>query len=253
MNLKILLKKIIRSSISIFIRNNFNLSPVDIDTDFLNQKSSISDAFCWRTERGYKTVIKFSNLVKIFFNQNSQIKILFFTKENVKIKETIINSNNLSYEILINKEYMNGVEDYGTFYIFHNLDKIKDEAIISNRCYVGYSLNNELPSFVHGNTLVKYETSSASRKDIIKNTFFLKRQYIVQNLYSLDSQLEIYIANPTSKIINVNFDNKNFKMRPFNCKIIKTNLTKISLKSDCMFLRPIIFECKKEFLNVHHG
>ena len=89
MNLKILLKKIIRSSISIFIRNNFNLSPVDIDTDFLNQKSSISDAFCWRTERGYKTVIKFSNLVKIFFNQNSQIKILFFTKENVKIKVTI--------------------------------------------------------------------------------------------------------------------------------------------------------------------
>ena len=63
MNLKILLKKITRSSISIFIRNNLNLSPVDIDIDFLNKKTSISDAFCWRTDNGYKTVVKFSNLV----------------------------------------------------------------------------------------------------------------------------------------------------------------------------------------------
>ena len=59
MNLKILLKKITRSSISIFIRNNLNLSPVDIDIDFLNKKTSISDAFCWRTDNGYET--KFLN------------------------------------------------------------------------------------------------------------------------------------------------------------------------------------------------
>lgn len=253
MNLKILLKKITRSSISIFIRNNLNLSPVDIDIDFLNKKTSISDAFCWRTDNGYKTVVKFSNLVKMFFNQDAQIKIIFFSKQNMKIKEIILNSNNLSHEILINKEYMNGIEDYGTFFIFHNLDTVKNKTIISNRCYVGYSLNNQLPSFVHGNTLVKYENNTEYKKDIIKNTFINKRQYIVQNLYSIDSQLEIYIANPTSKIINVFFDNKIFKMKPFNCKIIKTNLNKISLKSDCMFLRPIIFESKKEFLNVHHG
>ena len=106
---------------------------------------------------------------------------------------------------------------------------------------------------VNPNIIIKYENNTEYKKDIIKNTFINKRQYIVQNLYSIDSQLEIYIANPTSKIINVFFDNKIFKMEPFNCKIIKTNLNKISLKSDCMFLRPIIFESKKEFLNVHHG
>lgn len=257
MNLKILLKKIIRSSISIFIRNNFNLSPVDIDTDFLNQKSSISDAFCWRTERGYKTVIKFSNLVKIFFNQNSQIKILFFTKENVKIKETIINSNNLSYEILINKEYMNGVEDYGTFYIFHNLDKIKDEAIISNRCYVGYSLNNELPSFVHGNTLVKSRDLNSNKvnSNFVQISPFYYQNYYIQNNFSNFDKTEICICNPTSKKIVFFVNNERFELNAWNLEII--NLSKhsklINIKSKCMFLRPIIFNYKKNFFDVYHA
>ena len=78
MNLKILLKKITRSEFSIFVRNNLNLKPVDFDIDFLKSQSSISDAFCWRTDNGYETIIRFSNLIQMFFNRTSNIKILFF-------------------------------------------------------------------------------------------------------------------------------------------------------------------------------
>ncbi len=253
MNLKILLKKITRSEFSIFVRNNLNLKPVDFDIDFLKSQSSISDAFCWRTDNGYETIIRFSNLIQMFFNRTSNIKILFFSKQNIKIKEILVTSNDLSNEILVDSNFMNGLEDYGTFFIFHTLDKIENTIIISNRCYVGYSFKKKLPSFVHGNTLTKYQTKSRLSNDIVKKTLFLKKQYIVQNLYDNDSRIELYIANPTSKTINICFDNNNFDLKPFNCKIIKTIHNKISLKSNCMFLRPIIFESKKEFINVHHG
>lgn len=253
MNLKILLKKINRSNFGIFIRNWINYKPVDLDTDFLKSKSSISDAFCWRTDNGYETIIKFSNLVKMFYNKNSSIKIIFCSKNNSIIKEKIINNTDLSNEILVNEEFMGGKKDYGSFYIFHDLENVEDETIISNRCYVGYSLKKKLPSFVHGNTLTKYETKSDTKNDIVKSTFFSKKKYIVQNLYSDESKVEIYIANPTAKKINIMFENKNYQMRSYQCRILKTQSDKISLKSNCMFLRPIVFEEKKDYLNVHHG
>lgn len=253
MNLKTLLKKITRSNISIYIRNNLNLKKVDLDTDFLTSKTSISDAFCWRTDKGYKTILNFSNLIKMFFNEKSNIKIIFYSKFNLKIKEILIESKQLSHSILIDKDFMNGLEDYGTFYIFHDLNDVDSEAVISNRCYVGYSLKNELPSFIHGNTLTKYKSNSNFKKDIVKKTLLTMNTYTVQNEYNNDSEVEIYLANPTSKNINVIFYNEKFILEPYNCKILESSQKKISLKSDCMFLRPIVFESKNNFINVHHG
>ena len=74
----------------------------------------------------------------------------------------------------------------------------------------------------------------------------------MQNLYSDESKVEIYIANQPLKI-NIMFENKNYQMRSYQCRILKTQSDKISLKSNCMFLRPIVFEAKKDYLNVHHG
>ena len=43
------------------------------------------------------------------------------------------------------------------FFIFQKkTDDLSNQEIISNRCYLGYSQNNNLYSFVHGNTLGKF-------------------------------------------------------------------------------------------------
>ena len=46
---------------------------------------------------------------------------------------------------------MNNLEDYGTFYIFHFSNSNNNS--FTNSCYTGYSQNDNLPSFVHGNTV----------------------------------------------------------------------------------------------------
>ena len=76
----------------------------------------------------------------MFYNKNSSIKIIFYSKDNSIIKEKIIKNTDLSNKILVNEEFMDGKKDYGSFYIFHDLEDVEDETIISNRCYVGYSL-----------------------------------------------------------------------------------------------------------------
>ena len=59
----------------------------------------------------------------------------------------MIMKNTIKYFLVIDKKFMNDIEDYGTFYIFHNTNS-KFNSILRNSCYTGYSLNKNLPSFV---------------------------------------------------------------------------------------------------------
>ena len=61
------------------------------------------------------------------------------------------------------------------FFLFHKfIDKEKSDIFISNRCYLGFSRNEKLYSYVHGNTLSKYvnmENLSDIKSDLVQNTF----------------------------------------------------------------------------------
>ena len=41
-------------------------------------------------------------------------------------------------------------------FIFHKFKNLSSSKIIANRCYLGFSKNENLYSFVHGNTLSRY-------------------------------------------------------------------------------------------------
>ena len=119
---------------------------------------SVSDAFAWRTDNNFKTKFKYSDILNIFYKiENSWVEFHFYSKDNKMLKKEKIENLKLSNEIEITSKYLDGLEDYGTFYIFHFSKKnIEKESIISNRCYLGYSRNENLYSFVHGNTLAKF-------------------------------------------------------------------------------------------------
>ena len=166
-SVKSFIKKFTRSDISIILRNNFHIKEVNMN--FKDYKClSVSDCFLWRTDNNFKTVFKFSDILKVFQNiNNSKVEIFFYSKDNKFLKKIHIQNLEFSNEITIDEDFLN-IKDYGNFYIYHftNNQKISDN-IIANRCYLGFSQNNNLSSFVHGNTFAKSKNIN-SKKKILK-------------------------------------------------------------------------------------
>ena len=258
--MKSLVKKLANTSVGIFLRNNLNLKPLRLKPFKKDYPTSVSDAFLWRTDNGYKTKFKYSDILNLFYKiKNSWVEFHFYSKNNDLIKIEKINNLNLSNELEISSKYLNNLEDYGTFYIYHFSESTKDlnnKDIISNRCYLGYSQNNNLYSFVHGNTFGKF-TSIFSNKtfltDIVKTSLFQNHNYTIQKYFDDFDKNELIFNNPTSKTIKFSIENKNYELKP-NCSLlveIKNSI--ISINSNCLFFRPTIFSYKNKYLDVHHS
>ena len=255
-----ILKKLARTNLGILLKNSFNFRPVVTVLPDKNYPISISDAFLWRTDNGYKTKFKYSDILNLFYKiKNSWVEFHFYSKSNELIKIEKVDNLNLSNELEISSQYLNNLEDYGTFYIYHFSKKKNDlsnKDIICNRCYSGYSQNNNLYSFVHGNIQAKF-TSIFSKEniltDIIKTSLFQNYTYTIQKYFDNFDKNELFFANPTSKTIKFSIENKNFELKPHCSLLVEIKNSIISIKSNCMYLRPTIFSYKGKYLDVHHS
>ena len=79
------------------------------------------------------------------------------------------------------------------FKLINLIDKLIQ--LISNRCYVGYSFKNNLPSFAHGNYLSKYKSigKNSISNGIIQFTLFRKNSYLIQNNFSKFDKTELFL------------------------------------------------------------
>lgn len=251
-----LIKKIGYTKLGILIRNLSGFKPVGINTTNLSENYSISDAFFWRTNDGFKTIFKFSDLLKIFFKSNmSTVQIIFYDKDYNFIKELIINSIDISNEFIIDQPFFNGLSDYGIFYIFHKTNE-KFNNSIRNSCYTGYSYNNSIFSFIHGNVPVAYQRYDRPgfTSNIVSKSMFKNQTYKIQNYFENFSKSEIFINNPTNKLINFKLNESNYFLNPNCSKIIDISHShEIELISNCYFLRPIIINYKNNFFDIYHG
>jgi len=254
------LKKIFYLKPIIKIRNFFNFRPLNMNKKILNGKVSVSDSFCWRTDKGFKTIIRFSDIPKTFYNiKQSQADIIIYNKKYELIKKIKFKDLNLLNEFIISKETLNGVEDYGVFFIFHKFeDQNLSNIFIANRCYLGFSKNNNMYSFVHGNTLSRYVNMEDYEKietDIIQNTSIkYGSKYKIQNYFDKSYINEIFLANPTSKKVEFQINKEKKILNNGESAIIKINSNKtILIESNCLFFRPIIFTFKDKYMDVYHG
>ena len=235
------------------------LRPADISIRLIKNSTSISDAFCWRTDNNFKTIFRFSDILKLFYNINSKIELVFYSKNNKFIKNLILNNIDISNELIIDKKFMNDKEDYGLFYIYHQSNQKFDNAIIiANKCYLGYSKNNHLPSFVHGNTLAKFKNINGGEEnsDLVATTLFQNEIYRIQDFLNDFSHLELFFSNPTSKKIKYKINNKKYVLLPFQSKIVDflpEKFFNLTIQSNCLFIRPMIFKHKHHYLDVHHS
>ncbi len=258
--MKSLIKYLANTNFGIIVRNSLNFRPISLKLFKKDYPTTVSDAFLWRTDNGYKTKFKYSDILNLFYKiKDSWVEFHFFSKSNKLIKKEIIKDLNISNEIEINSEYMNNLEDYGTFYVYHftkNTENLYNQDIISNRCYLGYSQNNNLYSFVHGNALAKFTSIDPKNfflSNIIRTSFFKNQTYTLQKHFNNFDKNELFFTNPTSQIIKFSLENKNYQLEP-NCTLlleIKSSI--ISVVSNCLLLRPTVFSYKGEFIDVHHS
>ena len=259
--MKSLLNLIVNNKYIINIRNLLNIKPVNLSLKNLNQ-ISISDAFLWRTDNGFNTVFKFTDILNLFYKiEKSFVEIHFYSKTKEKIKVIRLNDLDLSNKIEIDSKFFEGLQDYGVFYIYHYTNsQIPENIIISNRCYTGYSKNQSLHSYIHGNTLAKYnkiienENFFNSNKNIVMKTVFQNQTYKIQKLFEAFDKNELFFANPTDEKINFSINKDTYTLKN-GCSLLidVTKYRTITIKSNCLFLRPIVFSYKNDFLDVHHG
>lgn len=258
--MKLLIKKLANTNFGITLRNALKIRPVYLKTFGSSNNLSVSDAFLWRTDNGYKTKFKYTDILDLFYKiKNSRVELHFYSKNNELLKIDKINNLQLSNELEITDKYLNNIQDYGVFYIYHFVDyklPIDNKNIISNRCYLGYSQNENIYSFVHGNTLAKFTNIDSKAKtftDIVKTSIFTNHYYTIQKYFENFDNNELFFSNPTSKIIKIYLNKEIYKLKPGCSQIVNTKMKIITFKSNCLFLRPTVFSYKNGFVDVHHS
>lgn len=252
-----LIHKIFNLNFSKKIRNSINFFP---EYFFIpNEKNfSISDSFLWRTDKNFKTIFKFTDIPKLFFNkENTKVVVKFFDKNFKLLKNLEIKNINIYNSLVIDKKFI-GISDYGIFFIFHKFnDNQNDSLKISNRCYLGFSQNENLPSYVHGNVLAIAQINDDNKliKNILQTSFFNNQIYKIQNCMSDFELTELFFTNPTDKKIKIMINKKHkFILDSFCSKIIEfKRIDQIEIQSNCVFLRPLIFNYKSNFFDVYHS
>jgi len=225
--MKLFIKKLARSNLSIRIRNLIGFRPVPLNSNKLSQNFSVSDGFPWRTDNYFKTNFKYTDLLKVFYDEiNSNVEIHFYDKNNNLIKKINKFNINISNNFLIDKEFLNGIEDYGIFYIYHKSDK-KINSSIRNSCYTGFSYKNQLESYVHGNCPTSYKPLNPNinmwkvAKPIVENyikenigpkAFFKDFIKTVQMLSRFGPQLPEIMDNLKEKLDRTNIDKPNYNV-----------------------------------------
>ncbi len=256
--MRLLINKFFSKKFFLLLRNTLKIKPVRISKYYLDKNISMSDAFLFRTDKDFCSVLRFVDIPNLFFNsEDSNIEIQFYDFQNQLIKKEIINPKKNNNELLIDKNYLNGKETYGHFFIFHNVKNVENRKIsFSNRCYVGFSKKKNNFSFVHGNTYVKAKNlnDGSINSDFVNISLIKNYKYIIQENFSEVDYLELIICNPTSHKLKISINGVEDNLER-NCdklfRLSKTN--KIEIISNCTNLRPIVFTYKNEFYDVHHG
>lgn len=256
--MKSLIKYVLNTNSAIALRNLLNIRPVPLSITHIKGSTTVSDAFCWRTDSEFKTTFNFIDILRLYYNiRNTEIEIIFCDKNNNNIKELKLESVDLANKLVIDQRFMDSMEDYGVFYVYHrSKNKSIDDVIISNRCYLGFSYKNMLSSFAHGNTHARYRniTGGSIKADIVKKSLLLNQEYRIQNYFKDMTKSELFFANPINKNITLSVNNNLLSLDPGCSRILNvTNDKEVNIRSNCCFIRPLIFNYKGDYMDVYHG
>jgi hypothetical protein len=253
--MKEFLRPIYNNPIVIKFRNLSGIKPVLFKE--LTGAYAGSDLFIWRTDGNFSTIFRASDIAYTYYQKNSKLKLLFFDAKGDLIKDVEVPFTQEVINFKIDQNLL-GLEGYGSFLAFNLIDEITDLSQITNRCYVGYSLGKDDPSFVHGNVISKYISQGEKEADInLSNKFFehsINTQYLIQKDFSLLDRSDLFFTNPLEKEITIEVNENLLTIKPMETvKITVNECELIKVKSNFGFPRPIVFSYKESFFDVHHA
>ena len=253
--MKLLLKKILIKILPLKIRNTIKLYPQNIIKSKISQQSSTSCTFFWRTDNNFVTKFNFSDIALNLLNKKkSHVEIHIFNKLGNLIKIIKLKNLKTSNSFIIDKNLLNGIEDFGTFYIYHILNNLHPDEIIKihNKCYTGYSKNGLFFSFLHGNKIgLTYSYVNKKIYPISELSLLKNYEYKISKPFKNFEKNEIFIANPNNAKIYFSLLNKDFELAPkASSKILVNDV--VVIKSNYPDLRPIAFSYNKDFFDPYH-
>lgn len=257
--MKKLIRSVWNSKFGIYLRNASGIRTQYRKWWVKKEAFSASDNFLWRTDNGFSTEFRLTDIVGKFYDETSYIDMHIFDKMGRLINRLSFDISSGVKTITINAN--NALKnDYGTFAVFNRPNSNRDyKYAITNRCYTGYVKANTHPSFVHGNLISKLMTLSGSNKGKIESAFFNHRtrtDFFIQKNFSKFELNELVFANPMAYPITLNLLGDALVLKPGESKIYSfsgKDHAFVKISSDFYFPRPIIFSYKKNFFDVHHG
>ena len=178
------MENIKKSRLILALRNSFNIKPIQVLLPKDKESYSISDAFCWRSDKNFITVFRYTDLVEYFTNvKNLNIKLVICDHSNNIISSTVFKIKDLTSKVTINKIIKKSKKKSDHFFIFHELSPQIAKKVLRNSCYTSYTFQNNIQSLVHGNLPVLAENQNFHpyNKNIIQVSHFKTYDYMVQN------------------------------------------------------------------------
>jgi len=217
---------------------------------------SISDNFLWRTDNGFSTIFKYTDILGVFYGISKTLIEIEIYDQHAKLINVVTLEENKKVNSFIIDEKLVGYEGYGFFNIYHIPKSNQNEKIsILNRCYIGFMKNNSI-SMVHGNSIVKGKQfkNRKIQNNYVNSSSLVNKVYKIQKKFDEYDRVELFFANPIKKkvIIKIN----DFQTKIGSHAIYKHNLRGVSFietVSNCNFLRPTIFTYKNDFFDVLHS
>lgn len=240
-------KNIIRPRIRIWGNSNYNYTS--------------SDSFFWRTDDGYTTIFRYSDIAKKYLNSESDILLVFLDEKGKYIDEKKFKVNNSVNTFIIDSQIV-PENKYGSFFAFILPKDISIEKTtqITNRCYVGYSKDNIFYSFVHGNEIAKliklnrkkykHTSSIPAIREHNKSTC-----YFIQKDFTTYDYNEIFFFNPLKHniFLKINGEMVNLVTNQTLKYKFGNELSVCSIQSNYFWPRPIVFSYFREYFDVHHA
>ena len=76
--MKSLIKYIANSNTGIMFRNLIGFKPVQLSIFHIKETTSVSDAFCWRTDNDFKTIFNYSDILDLYYKKKSRMLKYYF-------------------------------------------------------------------------------------------------------------------------------------------------------------------------------
>lgn len=252
------LRRLWRSHVTVFCRNTLKIKPTYFRYPSVSASYSASDMFVWRTDKNMKTIFRVSDISHTYFGVASNLLLNVFDEKGRMIREEILPLDGSLKEFEITKEYV-GTESIGTFCAYHMpIEKIDDRVAITNRCYVGYSFGDSIPSFVHGNILSKMFLIDGPQEGNIQSALYKHRvnsEYHIQKQFGKFDRSELILVNPLDRVarVSINGEKKELGAGHVCAFDVLNAIDKVVIDSDMLMPRPIVFSYKGPFFDVHHG